>query len=132
MKKRCLTIWIAAIAIAIATFFTGRHYSERARQARNVRHQVQWFVMSLGSGNERVVADYLAQPNMDPNTMGEMLRDHARSILQTDFDEVPLRLQADGPRLLATFSCPDGIQLRFASTDGGDVWRFYDIREHEQ
>jgi hypothetical protein len=126
--KRLFRICIALIVLAIPSFFIARHYTDRARQARNVRHDAQWFVTSLKLGNERAAANYLAQPSMDSGSLDQALRIHARSLLLTNFETAPLQLRSQDSILVATFSCSDGAQLTFASADDGDMWRFHDLK----
>jgi hypothetical protein len=126
--KRWIKITIAVISVAVFGVLLAKHYSDRALQARNVRHDVQRFMMSLKLGNERAAANFLARPNMDSGAFDQALRAQARSLLSTNFETAPLQFRGEGPLLLATFSCADGAKLTFASADDGEMWRFYEIK----
>lgn len=124
--------WIIALAIvvllAISAFFVASHFTERSRQTGNVRHDAQWFTISLKIGNERAVANYLARPKMEWPILEQALHTHAQSLLKTDFETVPVNFRADGPILFATFHCTGGAALTFYTEDGGDVWRIAELK----
>ncbi|MGV3661555.1 MAG: ATP-dependent Clp protease proteolytic subunit [Prosthecobacter sp.] len=126
MKRWKIALVVVGL-LAIPAFFAARHFSERHRQTTNVRHDAQWFMSALRSGNERAVSNYLAQSKMAPTALVEALKTHSQALLTTDFETAPVTFRTEGSKLLATFHCSGQAALTFYTEDGGDVWRVAEL-----
>jgi hypothetical protein len=132
--ENLMKLWRLAIAIIVPLVIGvlgARHYAERARQARNVRHDASYFKTALKTGNDRVVANYLALPKTDHATIDLALQAHAQALLRTDYDNAPVRFHANSSTVFATFECDDQTELTFYSEDSGDVWRVAEIKPRQ-
>ncbi|MEP4079028.1 hypothetical protein [Haloferula sp.] len=122
---------VAIIGLLVVGMLGARHFTERARQATNVRHDASNFTNALKTGNERAVANYLALPKTDFEALDMALRTHAQALLRTDFDSAPVRFHTSDSTLFATFECVDQAELIFYTEDSGDVWRVAEIKPHQ-
>lgn len=121
---------VSVIVLIVPSFFVARHFTERNRQAGNVRHDAQWFTDSIRVGNLRAVANYLSRPKVTTQEMEVAMGKHLESVMSTDFETAPISFRSDGSTLLATFECEDRTLLTFYTEDGGDIWRIAEIRSH--
>ena len=118
------------LVVAVALILAGREISGRRLDARNVRHEADWFVSSLVAGNDRNTAMHLSISEMAPEDLSRRLVRHAVSILATDFKSAKLEFSRRENRKLATFHCLDGVKFTWISdANDGEKWRIGDLSE---
>lgn len=123
-RRSRILLLLAGFALALAVgAIMARHFEERRRWTRNVRHDATWLFSTLEAGHSRPLEHHAATLNSQrQNELALGLVAHMDTLLATDFSSLTPEFEVSGESATALFRCADGVHVLFTSRNDGDMW----------